>query len=572
MVLAPPPYLVRAICPPCQVIAYDNIKEVLEAMKAKQSAPLQSLDLLITELGQRFTSRTDERLLAVVYTLQQRTYRSPLPATSPVPDIFKRELAGVCKACVNKDHAGGTSSNTWANWARYATGFSRDLDPTSESAPQTLGELTERLKGWRMMLEAVIEDTHAALIKMEETAPGLMEMSLEDLEMPCQAPHGPDGPDPVYVERVGCDVEVVRRACAAARRLTFYGSDGQPRHFLMAQQNNTQNANEDRVAQLLRAANVLLASHPESRRRGLRFSAPRGMVVVAGMRLVEDDPSATPYIDAWETHCARYGREPDAPLVAFKAKACGPDGSTFTDAAARLAAYEEVCAKYVTENVFSQYMYKTMVENSRVMWTFKKQFSLSAALAAVACFMLKLTGRAPHKVLVSKARGELTQVELASLYNDRLQMDIGAETVPFRLTRNMSAFVGPHGFEGTLIAAAVAAAQGLQQDRSHLPSLLALFLREDILAYAHRRLGVRSIAGLTLPPAQVENAIMYNVNQCLMRLEHVGPRASGPAPPGGQLLQPAPPANPQAGMRDLMVVATSPANLCMMEPTWCPWL
>jgi transformation/transcription domain-associated protein len=561
------------------VIAYDNIKEVLEALRAKQSAALQSLELMISELGSRFSSRSDERLLSVVYTLQQRTYKTPLPATAPVPDNFKRELAGVCKACLSKDPAAaaGGSSNTWANWARYAAEFSRDLDPTSDSAPQTLGELTERLKGWRMMLEAVMEDTQPAAAKMEETAPNLMDMSLEEVEVPCQVPHSPDGPGVVFVERIGCDVEMVRRSCAALRRITFYGSDGQTRHFLMVHQNNAPNQNEDRVNQLLRAANALLASHPESRRRGLRFNAPNGIGIYPGVRIVEDDPSAMPYIDAWETHCARYGREPDAPVVAFKALACLPEGAPDDPAAAaaqRLAAYEEVCHKYVTENVFSQYMYKTMVENNRMMWTFKKQFSLSVALSAVACYTLKITGRAPHKILVSKARGELTHLELASLYNDRLQMDLGNETVPFRLTRNMSAFVGPHGFEGALLAAAVAAAQGLQQERTHLPSLLALFLRDDILSFAQRRLNCRSIAALKLPASQVENAIMYNVNQCLVRLEHMGPRnsVSAPTTPGGAPGQPAVLANPQAGMRDLVAVATMPRNLAAMDPTWQPWL
>ena len=51
----------------------------------------------------RFTP-TEERLLAVVYTLQQRTYKTGLSAAAPVPDAFKKELAGahawlVCLRC-----------------------------------------------------------------------------------------------------------------------------------------------------------------------------------------------------------------------------------------------------------------------------------------------------------------------------------------------------------------------------------------------------------------------------------------------------------------------------------------
>ena len=56
--------------------------------------PLQVLDAFMTEVGQRFSTRTEERLLAVVYTLQQRTYKTGLPANAAVPEVFKKELAG----------------------------------------------------------------------------------------------------------------------------------------------------------------------------------------------------------------------------------------------------------------------------------------------------------------------------------------------------------------------------------------------------------------------------------------------------------------------------------------------
>ena len=125
---------------------------------------------------------------------------------------------------------------------------------------------------------------------------------------------------------------------------------------------------------------------------------------------MEDDPSATPYLDAYETHCARYGREPDAPIVTFKARICQPDGAS-ADMPARLQTYEELC-KVVNENVFSQYMYKTMVENSRMMWAFKKQFALSTAMSAIQCHLLLLGGRVPGRLLVSRATGSITHMEL----------------------------------------------------------------------------------------------------------------------------------------------------------------
>ena len=91
--------------------------------------------------------------------------------------------------------------------------------------------------------------------------------------------------------------------------------------------------------------------------------------------------SIVPFSDAYDTHCARYGREADAPILAFKARCCSAGEGITADAKARLEAYQEVVEKGVTENIFSQFMYKTMVENNLSMWIIKKQFALSAAMS-----------------------------------------------------------------------------------------------------------------------------------------------------------------------------------------------
>lgn len=48
--------------------------------------------------------------------------------------------AGVCKACGSRDTASA------GKLAHYQQQFAKDLDPASPGAPQTLGEMTDRLK------------------------------------------------------------------------------------------------------------------------------------------------------------------------------------------------------------------------------------------------------------------------------------------------------------------------------------------------------------------------------------------------------------------------------------------
>lgn len=50
------------------------------------------------------------------------------------------------------------------------------------------------------------------------------------------------------------------------------------------------------------------------------------------------------------------------------------------DASLRLAAFTEICEKVVSENIFSQYMYKTL-PTANQLWLFKKYFCSQMALS-----------------------------------------------------------------------------------------------------------------------------------------------------------------------------------------------
>ena len=423
-----------------EYLAYNRAKQVMEPLRAKQTT-LQTLDLFISELGQRFVAKTEERLLAVVYTLQYRTYRAQMPAKAPIPESLCKELASVCKACSSAaSNAAGKpgSSISLSHWNAYQLKFANDLDLSSKTAPKNLGQLTERLKGWRTMMEAIIEDTHPSLLRLEDMSPALMDMAVDEIMMPCQPAPSPSIPEPLYVEKMCADVRVVRRACSSSRRIAITGNDGQVKQFLVTgQQNSGHGSGEERVGQLLRAANSLLESHPESRRRDLKFAAPRTQLLYPGGKIMEDDEANFLFIDAYETFCTKYGKESDAPIVKFNEMVYGgaPKDKEKEDDRRRQAFAEIIDpgeTGLVGENIFSQYMYKTMVENSRTMWTFKRQFAGSVALSSLVSFVLRLSGRSPNKLVISKASGILTHVELATSYNDRLQLDIQGETVPFR--------------------------------------------------------------------------------------------------------------------------------------------
>ena len=49
------------------------------------------------------------------------------------------------------------------------------------------------------------------------------------------------------------------------------------------------------------------------------------------VRLLEEDESYCSYGEAYEVNCARYGREPDIPIISFKRAICNERGDLISD-------------------------------------------------------------------------------------------------------------------------------------------------------------------------------------------------------------------------------------------------
>ena len=54
-------------------------------------------------------------------------------------------------------------------------------------------------------------------------------------------------------------------------------------------------------------------------------------VLSCQVRLLEEDESYCSYGEAYEVNCARYGREPDIPIISFKRAICNERGDLTPD-------------------------------------------------------------------------------------------------------------------------------------------------------------------------------------------------------------------------------------------------
>ncbi|GAV88596.1 PI3_PI4_kinase domain-containing protein/FAT domain-containing protein [Cephalotus follicularis] len=553
--------------------AFDAAKDIMEALRSKHTNLASELEVLLTEIGSRFVTLPEERLLAVVNALLHRCYKYPTATTAEVPQSLKKELSGVCRACFSAD-----AVNKHVDFVReYKQDFECDLDPESTATfPATLSQLTDRLKHWKNVLQSNVEDRFPAVLKLEEESRVLRDFHVVDVEIPGQYFSDQEiAPDhTVKLDRVGADIPIVRRHGSSFRRLTLIGSDGSQRHFIV-QTSLTPNARSDeRILQLFRVMNQMFDKHKESRRRHINIHTPIIIPVWSQVRMVEDDLMYSTFLEVYENHCARNDREADHPITYFKEQLNQAISGQISPEAVvdlRLQAYNDITKNIVTDSIFSQYMYKTLL-NGNHMWTFKKQFAIQLALSSFMSFMLQIGGRSPNKILFAKNTGKIFQTDFHPAYDANGMIEFN-EPVPFRLTRNMQAFFSHFGVEGLIVSAMCAAAQAVVSPKqsNHLWYQLAMFFRDELLSWSWRRplgMPLAPVAGgASLNPVDFKYKVTTNVDNVIGRIKGIATQYYSEEEDNAV----EPPQSVQRGVTELVEAALTPRNLCMMDPTWHPW-
>ncbi|KAM7251269.1 hypothetical protein ACFE04_023152 [Oxalis oulophora] len=492
------------------LVAFDAAKDIMDALRSKHTNLANELEVLLTEIGSRFVTLPEERLLAVVNALLHRCYKYPTATTAEVPQSLKKELSGVCRACFSAD-----ATNKHVEFVReYKQDFECDLDPESTSTfPSTLSELTERLKHWKNILQNNVEDRFPAVLKLEEESRILRDFHVVEVEIPgqyfsdqvdrvirfCPIPtqlrsdlfdpvtlqitrvYQEISPDhTVKLDKVGADIPIVRRHGSSFRRLTLIGSDGSQRHFIV-QTSLTPNARSDeRMLQLFRVMNQMFDKHKESRRRHISFHTPIIIPVWSQVRMVEDDVMYNTFLDT--------------------------DFHPSYDVNGMVESNEPVPFRL-----------------TRNMQGFFSHFGVEGLIVSAMC-------ASAQAVVSSKYITTDANVDL---------------------------------LHGIIIF--------LQQSQ-HLWHHLAMFFRDELLSWSWRRLPGMPPAPLagggSLNPADFKHKVTTNVEHVIRRINSIAPQFVDEEEDNSVV---DPLQSVQRGVSDLVDAALSPRNLCMMDPTWHPW-
>ena len=443
----------------------------------------------------------------------------------------------------------------------------------------TMYEYIQMLRRWRDKFEEKLDRRpHAQFL--ESYSPHLSEfkfLKFDEVEVPGQyLLHRDKNQDFVRIERFLPDIGLVRGIGVCHRRIKIRGNDGSLHLFAVQHPAARHCRREERILQLFRIFNGILAKRKESRRRNLYFHLPVMVPLAPHIRLVRDDASYISMQGIYEDYCRRTGMSKDDPVLftmdkmrslaetrqnvrsSMKQKSHG----TLTDyvfqrtpdqqQVLRTEIFTAIQEKWVPNTVILDYFQKTYPSFADF-WLFRRQFSYQYAAVAFMTYMMHMANRYPNKISISRATGDIWGSELIPAINPAKAVFYNPELVPFRLTPNIQTLMGPIATEGLFSCAMMAIARCLAEPRHELEQQLSLFVRDEMMYWAtmqHR-------GGLSVPQLRE----LVNNNSAIV----VNRAVSLASPPEGNL-----PANQTT--IDMISRAVNPQCLATCDALWMPYL
>ncbi|CAG9767854.1 unnamed protein product [Ceutorhynchus assimilis] len=438
--------------------------------------------------------------------------------------------------------------------------FRKDFD-FSQSNSMRLHTLIFKLKKWikildnrsKMMLQSFL---------MEEKCRFLSNFTLKtaEIELPGEFLLPKHNHYYIRIARFMPRVDVVQKHNAAARRLYIRGHNGKIYPYLVVNGSGLADGRrEERVLQMLRMMNMYLGKQKETARRFLHFTIPRVVAVTQQIRLVEDNPASISYLDVLKKQCAKLGKqgiEHDDPiqyyyerLATVQSRGVKASHQIYRDI------FKNVQEKMIPKTVLKDWALQTF-PSATDYWHFRKIFGLQLALACFAEYVFHLTRLNPDMMYLHQDSG-LMNISYFKFDVDESTGELDqTRPVPFRLTPNIVEFIGSIGISGPLTASMIATARCLVYPNFKVLNILKPILRDEIILFRGKKsedsntnqdklLEAEQIIGMV---GRAITSISNRLNS-LAQFDGADSKAS-----------------------TLVSAASSPDNLCRMDPAWHPWL
>ncbi|OAL46795.1 hypothetical protein IQ07DRAFT_682920 [Pyrenochaeta sp. DS3sAY3a] len=531
--------------PPAPKKPWDHVEEISAILKTAFPLLALSMETMLDQIQKNFKCPPDEDAYRLIVAL----LNDGLSYVGRQPNLYAREVK--------------LPASTEANITRFAESV---LPPHIRKAFEvdfvknkpTMYEYIQKLRVWRNRFEERL-DLRKLVVPLEQYTHQLSEfrfLKFDDVEVPGQyLQHRDKNSDFVRIERFLPDVELVRGIGICHRRLKIRGHDGSIHPFAIQFPAARSSRREERILQLFRIFNGILAKRKESRRRNLQFHLPLMIPITPSVRMVQDDASYINMQGIYEDYCRKNGINKDEPVLFSieKLRALQPKNIEHANSI-RLETFSAVQEKYVPPTVVQDYFRNTFPDFADF-WLFRRTLSYQLAALTFMTYVMHMNTRFPHKMSISRASGRVWGNELIPSMAVGKPILHNSEPVPFRLTPNLQTIMGPLNLEGIFAPAVMTVARCLIEPEGELEMQLSIFMRDEMNHWFTSQHKTHQ-----LTPEVLRESVQSNSDLVVKRASAIGSLPTGANLPANQT------------MVDLVAVAVHPGKLSMTDPLWMGYL
>lgn len=521
---------------------WDHVDEILNILKTAYPLLALSLEALVDQIYQRFKCTPEEDTYRLIMALLNESVQNmgrlhlhkdrPLPTEANIAKFAETVIPDYAKAAFEKDFV--------------------------KEKPE-FEVYVKRLRKWRDLYEERL-DKRPGTINLEALSPHLSEFhyqKFEDIEVPGQYSElKDDNLHFVKIDRFMPTVDVVRGFGQSYKRIKILGHNGSIHMFAVQYPSGRQCRREERVTQLFKILNGILTHKKESRRRNLQFTLPVAVPFSPHIRIIQDNPQYVSMHAIYEDYCRRMGRSRDEPLefsakkmkAAYDPKLPKPDMANI-----KMEILNAIQATIVPSTVLRDYFERTYA-TFQDFWLFRKQFAYQYAGVTFMTFLMSISNRYPHKCFINAGSGNVWSTDMLPMLSPKNPPTFhNGELVPFRLTPNIQALMGPIALEGIYSVSVMVIAKCLTESEFDLDQYLSVFVRDELISWyvqQQRR---------SAPDKQLREIALTNVGVIVKRATSLAQVGQGNIPANQTVI-------------DLISQAVNPRFMVHTDNLWMPYL
>ncbi|KAG7449166.1 uncharacterized protein BT62DRAFT_1073682 [Guyanagaster necrorhizus] len=539
---------------------WEYVEEIVQILKAAFPLLLLSLETMLDQLLSRFKPSNDEDIYRHICLLLQdgsQHYLVRMNSTNEDVELPVQTTQTLQKIAQNMPGRAKASI------------LYKDYEDDFVNTKLTLYEYIHRLQQWRDRYEKIL-DARPRFQTLDILSHYLTEFQyskVDEIEVPGQYTEEKDNNQNfVKILKFSPKFENWRTHGLCSKRITMIGSDNSSISFCAQQPPFRHNRREERIMQLCRTFNGVLARKKETRKRNLAFHLPTAVLCSSTFRLYHMDASYVSFGDIYDLHCEATGISREDPIlysgekvrrILREAKQTGqvlkPEYLTL-----KKLIFDEITAKMVPEDIITRYMIRTM-DGPSELWRMRKQFALQVAACSFMTYLLCVGGRLPSRFYISRSTGQIAMTELLPSMTSNHPQFATSDVVPFRLTPNMQHFMSPIFMEGILATSLMSMGRCLTEPEYELEPQLYLYVRDEVLVWMRG-------TGKHWNPQQTQS-VTDNVKIIVKRAEVFACKIERE-----QALQGVPLQVPvMQTVINLIATATNPVQLSKMGELYSPW-